>query len=88
MPQTNLERDVLKTRIAERDVDVITRLQTPWHPERRPSTAVWTLGRTQLLWLRVYEGPTTAGGLEEAHNSVVQQLRRGALLRSGARLRR
>jgi hypothetical protein len=67
-------------RFEDQDFDV----QTAVRPLRRRRgwrgwTAVWAADRSALLWLRMYDGPTTPGGLAEAHEHVVDTLRRGAL---------
>jgi hypothetical protein len=77
---TILEREMLKTRIEERGMDVTTFLNQG-HRLRHAWTAVW-LGPHEveaMVWLHFWQGPTTLGGLAEAHESVVSQVRSGQI---------
>lgn len=65
---------MLTTRIDARDSSVTTCLGA-----RRPWVAVWQGPAPACVFLRFYEGRTTPGGLAEAHQAIVAQVREGTL---------
>src|SRR4051812_2127292 len=88
MSATTRERDMLKTTVPERDMSVVTTLRAPRARLARPEhdapwTAVWAGERTRLVWLHFWPGPTTPGGLAEAHEHVVAQVRTGQVPAQG-----
>lgn len=85
MAETILEHGLLKTTIEECDMCIRTavedRARTP-HSGRAWTTVLAGRGLcAAVVWAHVYAEPTTPGGLEEAHNSIVAQVRAGTLPR-------
>jgi hypothetical protein len=77
------ECDMLKTRLPERAMRVTTWLHTTAPRASAPWTAVWHDPdgdggpSLSLEWLHFWPGPTTPGGLAEAHEAIVAQVERG-----------
>lgn len=80
MSATVLERDMLRTRVPERDMSVTTFLHaSTFAPRGQPWTAVWCGTPPALVWLHFWRGATTPGGLAEAHDHILAQVQRGEI---------
>jgi hypothetical protein len=76
--ETVLEREMLKTRIDERDMSVTTFLNQG-RLLRHAWTAVWSGPHEAMVWLHFWQGRTMLGGRAEAHEAVVSQVKAGTL---------